>query len=90
MPARALPARADLDHLKHEAKALHKAFHEGRDDALARIHAVLGDAQTLKLADAQRVVAREYGFPTWARLRAQVKALRGLNGECVSFARVTR
>lgn len=85
MPARALPARADLDHLKHEAKALHKAFHEGREDARARVHAALGDARTLKLTDAQRVVAREYGFPTWARLRAQVKALRGLDGAVGAF-----
>jgi ankyrin repeat protein len=78
MPSRDLPARPDLDHLKHQAKALRAAFVAGDAEALARVRAVLGDAtSTIKLTDAQRVVAREYGFPTWARLRAHVQAARG-------------
>ena len=85
MATRALPARANLDHLKHEAKALHNAFHEGRDDALARVHAALGDVRSFKLTDAQRVIAREYGFPTWARLRAQVQAMRDLDAAIDAF-----
>lgn len=85
MSTRALPARADLDHLKHEAKALHKAFHEGHADAVARVRAALGVQQTLKLTDAQRVVAREYGFPTWARLRVHVQAARDLDSAVAAF-----
>ena len=78
MPSRNLPSRPHLDHLRHEAKALHKAFHDGEADARHRVRAALGDTPALKLTDAQRVIAREYGFPTWARLRARVEGLRGL------------
>ena len=85
MPTRVLPARADLDHLKHEAKALHKAFREGRDDARTRVHAAFGDVQTLKLADAQRVVARDYGFATWAALRAHGEAGRSVDDAVIAF-----
>src|SRR4051812_31839307 len=60
--SRSLPARANLDHLKNEAKALLKTL---------RAH----DAG-VKLTDAQRQLAREYGFPTWAKLRAHVAAAR--------------
>ena len=79
MSARPLPARPNLDHLKHEAKVLHAGFLAGRTDALQRVRAVLADRPALKLTEAQRVVAREYGFPTWARLRAQVQASRGFD-----------
>ncbi len=86
MSTRALPERADLDHLKHEAKALHKAFHEARADAVARVRGLLGERRTLKLTDAQRVVAREYGFPTWAKLRSHVQLMRGLAAAVTAFA----
>jgi len=72
-----LPARPNLDHLKHEAKALQKAFDEGDATAVERVRAVLGETDAIKLTDAQRVIAREYGFTTWARLREQVQSSRG-------------
>ena len=72
MSARDLPARPDLDHLKREAKALHKSALAGDAAALQRVRAAIGERPALKLTDAQRVIAREYGFPTWARLRAHV------------------
>ena len=75
MPDRALPARPNLDHLKNEAKALHRAFKQSDATALQRVRDAIGDKQTLKLADAQRTIAREYGFPTWARLRSHVQAI---------------
>lgn len=78
MPSRDLPARPHLDHLKNEAKALRSAFLRGDDAAVARVASTLGPRTALKLTDAQRVVAREYGFPTWARLRSHVQAARGL------------
>jgi ankyrin repeat protein len=83
MPPRDLPARASLDHLKHEAKALHHAFATGDAAAVERVAATLGARTALKLTDAQRVVAREYGFPTWAKLRAHVQASRAA-GEALS------
>jgi hypothetical protein len=77
MASRALPARPDLEHLKHEAKALRRAFLERHPDAVERVDAVLGPRPDLKLTEAQRVLAREYGFPSWARLRSHVQAARG-------------
>ena len=85
MPDRALPARPNLDHLKNEAKALHKAFRQRDADALRRIRDTLGDEETLKLSDAQRAIAREYGFPTWARLRAHVQATAGDDDAIAAF-----
>lgn len=77
MSSRDLPARPNLDHLKNEAKAFHKAFEQGDADARRRIHEILGDQATIKLSDAQRVIAREYGFPNWAKLRDHVRASAG-------------
>jgi len=85
MPSRSLPARPDLDHLKHEAKALHKAFRDGDADAARRVIAAIGDQHAIKLTDAQRVIAREYGFPTWARLRAHVQTARGFDEAVIAF-----
>jgi ankyrin repeat protein len=77
MPSRSLPARPDLDHLKHEAKTLRDAFLEGDAAAAASVHAVLGERTSLKRTEAQRVIAREYGFTTWAKLSAHVQSVRG-------------
>lgn len=85
MPSRDLPARPHLDHLKHEAKALLAAIREGDANALRRARAALGDKPAVKLTDAQRVIAREYGFPTWARLRAHVQASRGTHDAVRAF-----
>src|SRR5262249_14925805 len=63
MSSRDLPARPNLDHLKNEAKALHKAFNDRDATAVQRVRAVLGDVQSIKLTDAQRVISREYGMP---------------------------
>jgi len=80
-----LPARPHLDHLKHEAKALQKAFREGDAHARRRIHDAIGDHADVRLTDAQRAVAREYGFRTWAALRAHVQASRGVDEAVAAF-----
>jgi ATP-dependent Clp protease adapter protein ClpS len=56
--ARALPARPNLEHLKNEAKQ--------------RLRALRENGSTAKLADAQFQIAREYGFLSWRRLKAEV------------------
>src|SRR5689334_3534784 len=77
MQSRSLPARPHLDHLKNEAKALHRLIHEGDTGALQRARDAIGEiASPMKLSDAQRIVAREYGFPTWAQLRDHVEMAR--------------
>ncbi|HVX88323.1 MAG TPA: hypothetical protein VG940_05295 [Gemmatimonadales bacterium] len=74
MPAvRALPARPNLEFEKKAAKTLLKRLREGDPDARARAelqHAELGGraAGEFKLADAQLVTAREYGFASWPKL----------------------
>ena len=66
-----LPARPDLGHLRREARDLLRAAQAGDPAAAGRIRA-LSMAPTL--ASAQLAVAREYGFTSWARLKAQVDA----------------
>ena len=66
-----LPARPDLDQLRHQAKDLLRAAQAGDTTAAARIRAVSG-RQTL--AGAQLAVAREYGFASWRALKTEVEA----------------
>ncbi|HZB24964.1 MAG TPA: ankyrin repeat domain-containing protein, partial [Vicinamibacterales bacterium] len=83
MPARSLPARPNPDQLKLQAKELLHAHRDGSIAAAARIAAhhprfigqsarAVRDAH-LVLADAQLVLAREYGFESWPALRARVQ-----------------
>jgi hypothetical protein len=76
-PARALPPRPNLDHLRSQAKALLSACRSHDADALRRIHAQLPrlEGGAVRLADAQLVLAREHGFASWPRLTAHVQAL---------------
>jgi hypothetical protein len=67
MPA--LPGRPDLDQLRRQARELLRAAAAGDEQALRRIH-VVTPRQTLSAA--QLAIAREYGFPSWPKLRADV------------------
>jgi ATP-dependent Clp protease ATP-binding subunit ClpA len=40
------------------------------------VRAAIGDQREFRLLDAQRVIAREYGFAKWSELRAVVQARR--------------
>ena len=71
-----LPARADLNQLRHQAKDLLHAAQRGAPDAIARIRAVSGPAI---LSTAQLAIAREYGFASWARLKLEVERRDILN-----------
>lgn len=85
MPTRPLPARPDLDHLKHQAKDLRDGHAAGNADALRRLaefHPRLGGktaaaiaATTLTQADALLTIAREYGFASWPKLKRHVESL---------------
>ena len=65
-----LPARPDLAQLRHQAKDLLRDARGGDAAASARIRAV---SETLTLASAQLALAREYGFPSWPRLKVEVE-----------------
>src|SRR5262245_53768560 len=66
-----LPARPNLEQLRHQAKDLLRAARAGDVVAISRIQAV---SDRLNLAAAQLVVARDHGFSSWARLKADVDA----------------
>jgi ankyrin repeat protein len=70
---RTLPARPDLDQQKKLAKELRRAFRDGDREAIARMRAELPDKRELSLADAQFVLAREYGFRSWRELRERIE-----------------
>jgi ankyrin repeat protein len=72
---RTLPAHPDLGQQKKLAKELLAAFHRGDAQARARIRAELPDKHTIVLADAQYVLAREYGFKGWLALKEHIDAL---------------
>ena len=69
---RALPARVDLEQQKSQAKELLKAFAAADATAHERVRAVLPDKPAIVLADAQFVLAREYGFESWGALRRHI------------------
>ena len=64
-----LPARPDLDQLRRQARELHRAALAGDADALRRLRQVSG---AVGLSAAQLAIAREYGFASWPRLKAEV------------------
>lgn len=83
MPVRVLPENPNLEHLKYQAKDLLKG-HSSRDVAVAQrireFHPKWEKASdgkifaaSFRLNDAQFVIAREYGFATWARLKRRVE-----------------
>jgi hypothetical protein len=80
-----LPARPDLDQLRHQAKDLLHAAQRGDPGAITRIHAV---SDQLMLSAAQLALAREYGFASWARLKLEVERRDMLNSRDLS--RLTR
>jgi Lon protease-like protein len=78
-----LPARANLEHLKSQAKDLLAALKRGDASARERFRTHLPAARgksddelsalPLALHDAQSVIAREYGFASFAELKADVE-----------------
>jgi ankyrin repeat protein len=72
---RTLPPRPNLDQQKKLAKDLIAAFRRGDTEALARVRAELPDKKEIRLADAQYVLAREYGFASWHDLTEHVESL---------------
>lgn len=77
---RPLSAHPSLEHDRKEAKALLKLLHAGDPGALQRAsehvaRSTQRTTQTWALADAQRIIAREYGLPNWPRLVAYLADL---------------
>lgn len=83
MPTRELPENPDLEHLKNEAKALHRRVRAGDTGALEQVrelHPRMADPTPAQLArfsraDAQWVIARHYGLASWPKLRVYVELI---------------
>jgi hypothetical protein len=83
MPVRPLPSNPNLNHLKYQAKDLLKEHAARTPEVAQRIrefHPRFGRAKDaevfetrLSLADVQLIIAREYGFPSWARLKRHIE-----------------
>ena len=71
-PSRKLPERPNLEHLKKQAKRLLAAYRQGDAEAVAEVTQFERnpDPAHFALADAQRVLARTYGFASWKKLKA--------------------
>ena len=66
-----LPERPDLEQLKKQAKDLLNGVRAGQAEALARVPQ--NERASFALADAQRILAREYGFLSWTKLKERVE-----------------
>ena len=74
---RQLPERPDLEQQKKLAKDLLSAHQAGDAEARERVRAELPDKKRIVLADAQFVVAREYGFESWRALKDHIDQAAG-------------
>jgi hypothetical protein len=73
-----LPAHPSLQMQQKRAKNLLRAALSGDADAWRRIHALHPAPpapESVKLADAQLVIARGYGFESWTALRRKIDSL---------------
>jgi len=70
-----LPLHPSFEQLQKQAKELLKDYRAGDSQARERFRAVKSDAGEANLADAQFVIAREYGFDSWAKLKHHVESL---------------
>ncbi len=81
-----LPANPNLEHLRKQAKALLQGYKQKEPQAVARFGALKLKAEP-KLSDAQQLIAREYGFNSWAKLKKHVDAAAATMNEAVRLAR---
>jgi len=84
--SKSLPSRPSLEQLRNQAKDLHKKFLAGDRTARDRvrfIHPNLNAASLgeYRLHDSQLVIAREYGFASWTKLKEHVESVLLETGE---------
>ncbi len=72
--SRSLPERPDLQQLKKQAKELLKGYRVGDSTAVAEVETYEQEPNPAEFAlnDSQRVLARAYGFSSWAQLVGRV------------------
>ena len=72
-----LPDRPDADQLRRQARELHRAAAAGDAGALSWLRGV---SDKITLSAAQLALARDYGFPSWPRLKSEVDRRRAQAG----------
>jgi ankyrin repeat protein len=73
-PTRRLPKQPSLEQLRKQAKDLLQNYRSGVPAAIAELNQFERnpDSGVFALSDAQRVIARAYGFASWSKLKAFV------------------
>jgi hypothetical protein len=76
-PTRTLPPKPSLAQLRKQAKELLKSYRAGKDAAVAEVEQFerSPDPASFALADAQRVLARAYGYSSWIELKDHVEGV---------------
>jgi ankyrin repeat protein len=74
-PIRSLADRPNVEQQQKLARELLRAYRAQDPDAIVRVRAQLPDRTNVTLADAQFVLAREYGFESWAKLKRHIESL---------------
>jgi ankyrin repeat protein len=77
-PGREWPHRPDFNQFKRQAKELLKAYRAGDAKAVVEVkrHEQAPDPGAFALHDAQRVLARSYGFTSWHKLKSYVQTIQ--------------
>jgi ankyrin repeat protein len=72
--SRRLPEQPNLEQLRKQAKELLQGFQSGEPGAIAEVNRFerTREKSSFALNDAQRVIARAYGFASWPKLKAFV------------------
>ena len=83
--SKSLPLRPSLNQLRRQAKDLLKQVRRKEKNALVRLQESLPEVRelnelshsehSLTLAQAQRAIAREYGFASWPKLKLHIESL---------------
>lgn len=73
MITRDLPANATLESIRKQAKAFLKALKAGDAAARQRTLPYFNEPAAIGLQDAQLVIAREFGFSSWSRLKTHLE-----------------
>lgn len=72
--SKSLPPKPNLEQLKKQAKSLLASFHNNDATAASLFNQHLPlPKDKIQLSDSQLVLAREYGFSSWAKLKAHVE-----------------
>lgn len=74
MTTRSLAVDATLDSLKKQAKSFLKAVQSGDASACSRVAPYFADVADVGLQDIQLVLAREFGFSSWTKLKAHLES----------------